>query len=58
MLFRSATTFLIAGFFAVTLPTVLYRVHLVSMKQALIMLFVFLAWLLAAYFQYFENEWE
>ena len=52
------TTFLVAGFFAVTLPTVLYRVRAVSIKQAFVMLFVFLAWLLAAYFQYFEKEWE
>ncbi len=50
------TLFFVAGFFAVTLPSVLWRVRAVSGKQTLVMLFVFVAWLLAAYFRYFEEE--
>ncbi|MFN0086801.1 MAG: hypothetical protein ACKVX9_15530 [Blastocatellia bacterium] len=52
------TMFLVAGFFAVTLPSVLWRVHAVSGKQTVVMLFVFVSWLMAAYFRYFEEDWD
>ncbi len=52
------TMFFVAGFFAVTLPSVLWRVRVVSGKQSLVMLFVFVAWLMAAYFRYFEEDDE